>query len=126
MMETLELTHWKKYLIEFAKERDWEQFHTPKNLAAALSVEASELLEIFQWLTEEESFKAKNDPVLREKIGDEIADVLVYMIRLATRLEINIPQALELKMKKNALKYPTDLCRGSIRKYTELKHPAKQ
>lgn len=101
----------------FAARRDWEQFHSPKNLVMALGVEAAELIEIFQWLTQEESEQVSNET--RERVADEIADVQVYLVRLADRLEIDIAQAVTAKMKKNEEKYPADLVRGSSKKYTE-------
>ncbi len=105
-------------LREFARERDWDQFHTPKNLAAALSVEAAELLEHFQWLTEEQSrtFSAEK----REKVGEEIADVLLYLLQLADKLGIDPIEAAKSKMLANAAKYPVDRAKGSMTEYTEL------
>jgi len=104
-------------VAEFARERDWEQFHSPKNLAMALNVEAAELLEHFQWLSEEDSMAPPRER--RQAIADEIADVLVYLVRLADRLNIDIGEAVARKMQINAEKYPADKVRGSARKYTE-------
>ena len=104
-------------VAEFARERDWDQFHSPKNLAMALNVEAAELLEHFQWLSEEESMAPPSDR--RQAIADEIADVLVYLVRLADRLNIDIDEAVVHKMQINSEKYPADKVRGSARKYTE-------
>lgn len=101
----------------FAAQRDWEQFHSPKNLVMALGVEAAELIEIFQWLSEEQSEQVSSDT--RKLIADEIADVQVYLVRLADRLDIDIAMAVTEKMKKNEEKYPSDLVRGSSKKYTE-------
>ena len=104
-------------LRQFAAERDWDQFHSPKNLAMALSVEAAELLEHFQWLTEAESHR-----LAPEKLGqvrDEMADVLVYLVRLADKLEVDLLEAAARKIEKNALKYPAARVRGSMKKYTE-------
>lgn len=105
-------------LREFAHEREWEPFHCPKNLAMALSVEAAELLEPFQWLTAEQS-RALPPEVLAQ-VRDELADVLLYLVRLADTLDIDLPRAAAEKMAKNALKYPVDKARGSSRKHTEL------
>jgi dCTP diphosphatase len=105
-------------LRRFAAERDWEQFHTPKNLAMALSVEASELLEHFQWLTAEQSQTL--DPEALARVREEMADVLLYLIRLADRLDVDLVSAARDKMELNAQKYPADKARGSSRKYTEL------
>ena len=104
-------------LRKFAAERDWDQFHSPKNLAIALSVEASELLEHFQWLTEAQS--ASLAPEKREEVRDEMADVLLYLVRLADKLEVDLVDAAEKKIAKNAQKYPAAQVRGSMKKYTE-------
>jgi dCTP diphosphatase len=105
-------------LRAFAAEREWEPFHSPKNLAMALSVEAAELAEIFQWLTEAQSRRLP--PAALEAASDEIADVLLYMIRLCDKLEVDPILAAQRKMVKNAAKYPVDKARGTSRKYTEL------
>ena len=101
----------------FVEERDWNRFHSPKNLAMALSVEASELLELFQWLTEEES--AALDPDRRRRVAEELADVLWFLVRLADRLDIDLLEAAERKLAVNAAKYPADRVRGDARKYDE-------
>lgn len=105
-------------LRRFAAERDWDQFHSPKNLAAALSVEAAELLEQFQWLTEEQSRAL--DPGRLEAVRHELADVLLYLVRLADKLDVDLIAAARAKLELNALKYPIDKARGSSRKYTDL------
>ena len=102
---------------DFATERDWDQFHSPKNLAMALGGETGELLEQFQWLTESES--KTPDAEKRQAIADEIADVLIYLLRLADKLDIDPIDAAFLKIQKNAKKYPADRVRGSMKKYTE-------
>lgn len=112
-----ELKIWRDYLRDFAEKREWTQFHSPKNLAMALSVEAAELLEHFQWLTEEQS--ANPEPARLVAIADEIADVQLYLIRLADRLNIDIAQAVVQKTQKNEEKYPVEKVRGSSRKYNE-------
>jgi NTP pyrophosphatase (non-canonical NTP hydrolase) len=101
-------------LQEFARERDWEQFHTPKNLAMALTVEAAELQEIFQWLTSEGSFTLSD--AQRQHTREEMADVLLYLCRLADVLDIDLLQAAEDKIRKNADKYPAEEVRGSSAK----------
>jgi NTP pyrophosphatase (non-canonical NTP hydrolase) len=101
-------------LREFAAERDWEQFHSPKNLAMALSVEVAELVEIFQWLSQTQS-KCLDD-ISRAAAADEIADVQIYLLRIADQLEINLPQAVEDKLVANARKYPADRGRDSAEK----------
>ena len=103
---------------EFARVRDWDQFHSAKNLAMALAVEAAELLEHFQWLTEEQS--GKLDAQAQAEVRDEIADVLLYLIRLADRLGIDPVAAAQAKPVENARKYPVEKSRGNRKKYTEL------
>lgn len=105
-------------LRRFARERDWDQFHSPKNLAAALSVEAGEVLEHFQWLTEAQSRDLPANK--RAQIELELADVLLYLLRLSDQLDIDLLDAANRKIKINAKKYPPDRARGSARKYTEL------
>jgi NTP pyrophosphatase (non-canonical NTP hydrolase) len=102
----------------FAAERDWDQFHTPKNLAMALSVEAAELLEHFQWLTAEQSQTLDRTTLAR--VREEMADVLLYLVRLADRLDIDLLAAARDKMTLNAERYPLDKARGNSRKYTDL------
>ena len=104
-------------LAEFAAERDWQQFHSPKNLAMALSVEAAELVEEFQWLTEAESNAL--DDERRERVRLELADVFIYLLRLADRLEVDLMRAADDKIALNERKYPADRVRGDARKYTE-------
>ncbi len=105
-------------LHNFAQLRDWDQFHSPKNLAMALSVEASEIVEKFQWLTEEES---KNlSPEKLGEIKDEIGDVLIYLLRLSDKLGILPLEAAFEKLEKNEKKYPVDKAKGSNLKYTEF------
>ena len=103
---------------QFAADRDWDQFHSPKNLATALSVEAAELLEVFQWLTEEQS--ASLTPKQESAVKDELADVFLYLLRIADRLGIDLVAATDAKLARNAEKYPVNRARGSIAKYTDL------
>jgi NTP pyrophosphatase (non-canonical NTP hydrolase) len=105
-------------LRQFAFERDWNQFHSPKNLAIALSVEAAELLEHFQWITDTES--ATLMPEQKARIREEVADVLIYLIRLADKLEIDLLDAARDKIQLNAENYPVEKSRGSRKKYTDL------
>jgi dCTP diphosphatase len=105
-------------LRQFAAERDWDQFHSPKNLAMALSVEAAELLEHFQWLSDADS--AALAPEKQAKVREELADVLLYLIRLADKLDIDLATAAIDKLNINAKKYPVLKARGSNKKYTEL------
>jgi NTP pyrophosphatase (non-canonical NTP hydrolase) len=113
--DLVELT---RALRVFARERDWEQFHSPKNLAAALVVEAGELLEHFQWLSPAES-EALDAPS-RHTVALELADVLLYLLRLADRLDVDLIAAAREKLAINASRYPVERARGSHRKYTEL------
>ena len=101
----------------FVAERDWERFHSPKNLARALSVEASELVELFQWLSEDES--AALDDAQRRRVAEELADVLWFLVRLSDRLDIDLLEAAGRKLAENAKKYPAEKVRGQARKYTE-------
>ena len=105
-------------LRAFTREREWDRYHTPKNLAMALIVEAAELAEHFQWLTAEESQSPQDGR--REKIRDELADVLIYLVELADTLDVDLAAAARDKIGKNALKYPVEKARGHARKYTEL------
>lgn len=103
---------------EFARERDWEQFHSPKNLAMALIVEAAELVEPFQWLTQDESRALDADT--RQAVAEEIGDVLIYLVRLADVLGIDPLEAAFAKLAVNARKYPVEKARGHSRKYDRL------
>ncbi len=105
-------------LREFARDRDWDQFHSPKNLATALIVEAAELLEPFQWMKSGE--RADLSAAQREHVALEMADVFLYLIRLADKLGIDLLQEAQRKLELNAVKYPAVLVRGSSKKYTEL------
>lgn len=101
----------------FAAERDWDRFHSPKNLSMALAAEAGELLELFQWITEEQS--ASLDPERLAKVRHELADVFIYLLRLADKLGVDLLEAAAEKIELNALKYPAERVRGDSRKYTE-------
>jgi NTP pyrophosphatase (non-canonical NTP hydrolase) len=101
----------------FVSERDWDQFHTPKNLSSALCVEAAELLENFQWLKTGSKDELSETRFLQ--VRHEMADVLVYLIQLADKLDVDLPQAVAEKMALNRIKYPVDKVRGDARKYTE-------
>ena len=113
-----EVQRLRDQLRAFAEERDWDQFHSPKNLAMALAGEAGELLENFQWLTEEQSRHPSTEVLAAA--GEEIADVLLYLIRLSDKLGIDPVAAADRKMLANAAKYPVDKARGTAKKYTEL------
>ena len=112
-----ELARFQRQFKEFVAERDWDQFHTPKNLAMALAGEVGELLEHFQWLTPEQSQQLPLE--VRDHVAQEIADIQIYLATLADRLGVEIGPSVERKMKLNAEKYPADQVRGSARKYTD-------
>ena len=112
-----ELEEIKLRLSQFAKAREWDQFHSPKNLSMALIVEAAELVEHFQWLTEEESINLNAEKLT--KIEEEVADIFIYLIRLSDKLGIDLLDVASNKILKNESKYPADLVRGSPKKYTE-------
>ena len=104
-------------LLIFARERDWEQFHSPKNLAMALAGECGELLEHFQWLSEEQS--ASLAPAKRQEVAHEMADILIYLIRLSERLDLDLVGAVEDKIAINERRYPADKVRGDARRAAE-------
>jgi dCTP diphosphatase len=110
----------QRELRAFADERDWSQFHNPKNLVMALTGEMGELAELFQWLTPDEAAAVMDDARRAERVREEIADVFGYVLRLADVLEIDLQSALAAKIEVNATKYPVDLSRGSAAKYTDL------
>ncbi len=103
----------------FRDDRDWMQFHDPKNLAASISIEAAELLELFQWKTGEEATRYAR--ANKERVSEEIADVAIYLIELADIVGIDLIDAIEDKLKKNAIKYPVEKARGVATKYSDLK-----
>lgn len=105
-------------LRKFASERDWEQFHSPRNLAAALSVEAAELLEHFQWLDDAQSRDLSREK--RTAVAEEIADVFLYLLQISDKLGIDPVAAAKQKLKSNAVKYPVDRAKGTSKKYSEL------
>lgn len=111
------LTALRDKLRLFVAERDWDQFHSPKNLAIALSIEAAELLEHFQWTGDVESQNLTAEKL--EQIGDELADVLIYLVRLSDKLGVDLLDVASRKTAKNALKYPVAKVTGSSKKYTE-------
>lgn len=110
-------------LREFAEARDWAQFHSPKNLVMALSGEVGELNEVFQWMTEADSFNAASSEATAKAVREEIADVALYLIRLSDVLGIDLNEAVSSKLATNAAKYPVDLSRGVSTKYNKLSQP---
>ncbi|WP_175855878.1 nucleotide pyrophosphohydrolase [Burkholderia anthina] len=113
----------RELVRQFVDERDWDKFHTPKNLATALSVEASELLEPFQWLVSGEKNELGDANLVA--VRHEMADVLVYLVRLADKMDVDLFQAVLEKMELNRAKYPADKVRGDSRKYSEYKNSGK-
>lgn len=114
------LAELKERVLAFAREREWEQFHAPKNLSMALAAEAGELMEHFLWATSDDSHRVVRDKKKRRDIEDELADVIIYALEFANMSEIDVAAAIERKMKANAKKYPVSKARGRSAKYTEL------
>jgi len=108
----------KHQLREFADTRDWNQFHSPKNLSMALSIEAGEIMEHFQWLTQEQSKNLSADRL--DEVAKELADTLLYLVRLADKLDIDLLAAAQNKIELNGQKYPVEKSRGNAKKYTEF------
>lgn len=109
-MENLDVEELQRRLARFAAARDWEQFHTPKNLATALVVEAAELAEIFQWLTPEESLDVMSDPDAAARVRDEMADVLSYLLQMAAACKVDVLSALAAKIERNEARFPPRSC----------------
>jgi len=117
-MEKADLDTLKLRLREFADSRDWNQFHSPKNLCMALGIEVAEISEHFQWLTEEQSRNLPQDKL--DEVAAELADTLLYLVRLADKLGVDLAAAAAAKIEINARKYPVEMARGNARKYTEF------
>lgn len=107
-------------LLKFRDERDWQQFHSLRNLITSLNLEAAELLELTQWKSDAEVAALPEDPATREALGDECADILLYLLLIAETAGIDLAEAARDKLRKNAQKYPVEKARGSRAKYTEL------
>jgi NTP pyrophosphatase (non-canonical NTP hydrolase) len=107
-------------ILDFARERDWEQFHAPKNLSMALAAEAAELMEHFLWASPEQSRRIAGDPEKRSRIAEELADIVIYALEFANATGLDVAQAIAEKMASNAEKYPVDKARGRADKYTDL------
>jgi dCTP diphosphatase len=117
---TTTLAQLKERVLAFARERDWEQFHAPKNLSMALAAEAAELMEHFLWSTPEQSRAVAADPAKRARIAEEVADVVIYALEFANATGLDVAANIEAKMAANARKYPVEKARGRSAKYTEL------
>lgn len=113
-----ELEEVKLRLRKFAVARDWDQFHSPKNLSMALSAEVAEVVEHFQWLTEEQSKSLSAEKLL--EVGEELADTLIYLVRLADKLDIDLLSVTNSKIEINEKKYPVEKAKGNAKKYTEF------
>jgi NTP pyrophosphatase (non-canonical NTP hydrolase) len=109
----------QKILRKFARDRDWEKFHSLKNLAISINIESSELLEIFQW--EGENFNLLSDKITRKRVSEEIADIMLYLLRFSDLAKLDIEEICINKIKKNEKKYPANLSRGRSEKYDKLK-----
>lgn len=117
-MSENELDQLRNRLREFAEARDWDQFHSPKNLSMALSAEVAEIVEHFQWLTEELSNNLPKDKL--DEVETELADALIYLIRLADKLDVDLLAAAQSKIDLNERKYPVNKAKGNAKKYTEF------
>ncbi|MEO6245926.1 MAG: nucleotide pyrophosphohydrolase [Opitutaceae bacterium] len=117
---TITVAELKTRVLAFVRERDWEQFHSPKNLSMALAAETGELMEHFLWATPEQSQTIAHDPAKRAKIADELADVVIYALEFANITDLDLAAAIEAKMASNAKKYPVEKAKGRSDKYTEL------
>jgi len=117
---TATLDHLIQEIVRFRDARDWAQFHNPKDLAVALSIEAAELMEHFLWQSPDQVDAAVRDPRTRAELGKELADVLIFGLLLAHRLGIDPAQAIRKKLQENDAKYPVAKARGTAKKYTEL------
>jgi dCTP diphosphatase len=117
---TTTISQLKNRVLDFVRARDWEQFHSPKNLSMALAAESGELMEHFLWATPDESRVIATDGVKRSKIADELADVVIYALEFANITGLDVAAAIEAKMAANAEKYPVEKARGRSDKYTDL------
>lgn len=110
----------RERILAFVRERDWEQFHTPKNLSMALAAETGELMEHFLWASPEESRAVAADPARRSKIAEELADIVIYALEFANATGLDVAASIESKILANARKYPVEKAKGRSAKYTEL------
>lgn len=119
-MKTIDLGKLNSEIEKIVQDRDWDQFHSVKNLSMALNVESSELMEIFQWVSEADSNNVKNDPQKLSKLEDEVADIFYYLLRIIHKADIDLEKAVLNKLKKNIEKYPVEKARGNSKKYNEF------
>ena len=118
--ESTTLAEIRGAVAEFCRERDWEQFHAPKNLSMAIAAEAGELMEHFLWVTPEASRRMLEDPTRKARVAEELADVLMFAFQFANQAEIDLATAIRAKLARNAERYPADKARGRSEKYNEL------
>lgn len=118
-MKAVDVVKIHNEISKFITERDWDQFHSIKNLSMALSVESSELVELFQWMKEEDSNAVSQNPQLKARVGEELSDILVYLLRIAHKADIDLETVVLDKIKKNSEKYPAGLVKGSSKKYDQ-------
>lgn len=118
--QLVDITRLAQALEQFASDRNWAQFHSPKNLVMALSGEVGELTEVFQWLSEDASKSAARNPETAQAVEDELADVLMYLVRLASVLGVDLDAAAQRKLRLNAEKYPVEKARNTAKKYDQL------
>ncbi|RYE46164.1 MAG: nucleotide pyrophosphohydrolase [Hyphomicrobiales bacterium] len=116
----IDVTGLASELERFAVERDWSQFHSPKNLVMALAGEVGELAAIFQWMSESDSLKAASNPDTSQAVKEELADVLLYLVRLAAVLGVDLDEVARQKLEQNAAKYPVDRAHGTSKKYNKI------
>ena len=119
-MKMIDMEKLNSEIEKIVNEREWDQFHSIKNLTMALNVEACELLEIFQWMSEKDSNLVGENPKLREKLEDEVADIFVYLLRIISKTNIDLEQVVLNKLKKNVKKYPVEFAKGNSKKYDEF------
>lgn len=119
-MKNIDISEISNDLEQFAIDRDWNQFHSIKNLAMALSVESSELVEIFQWMSEDQSNSIVDNPKKFKEVEEEVADIFLYLVRIAGKLNIDLESVAKAKIQKNSEKYPVEKAKGNAKKYTEL------
>lgn len=105
----------RRMMAEFVRQRDWEQFHDPKNLSASIAIEAAELMEHFQWLRSDQLSEFRRDPAAMDAVGEELADVIAFALSFANAMNIDIAATLARKMQKNALKYPAERFHGRFK-----------
>jgi NTP pyrophosphatase (non-canonical NTP hydrolase) len=120
MLQTDDFQNLQAVIKKFCEERDWDQFHTPKDLSIGLSTEAAEVLELFRFKSEAEVNELIQRPEFTQKLGFELADVLFFLLRISEKTQVNLKKSFEEKMKLNAEKYPIEKSKGSNKKYTEL------